>query len=77
MYNAILTSVRVTIVAAEKQNVLNIECVFVGLVIQHAKCIRHIVLSSMACLALQHFCTLSRKRQDFPKKSSLNIKMRD
>jgi len=40
---------------------------FVALVIQHAKLMLHIVLSSVACPALLQFSTLSHKskRQDF------------
>jgi len=38
------------------------ECVFVALVIQHAKCI---TLSHVACLAVPHFPTLSNKQNDF------------
>ena len=40
------------------------ECVFVALVIQHAMHMHHIVIC-MACLALQHFSTLSHKQHDF------------
>jgi len=34
------------------------ECVFVALVIQHAKRMRRIILSSVACLSLQNVSTL-------------------
>ena len=42
--------------------------VSVGLVIQHTKRMRRIILSSVACHGLPNFSTLSHKQQDFWKK---------
>jgi hypothetical protein len=43
------------------------ECVFVALVIQHAKCMRPIILSSVACLATLNFSILPHKHNNFQK----------
>jgi len=53
-------------------NVISItysECVSVNLVIQHAKRMRSIILSSLACMALKYFSTLSHKRRNIRKKN--------
>jgi len=51
-------------VAVEKQKALHILSVFVTFGIQHAV---HVILLSVACLALQYFST-SHKQHDFLKK---------
>jgi hypothetical protein len=60
---ACLMSRRLRVVAGEKQNYY---CVFVALVMQHAKRVRHIA-SYVACTAVPLLSTLSHKRHDFRK----------
>jgi hypothetical protein len=68
-YNVIYRRVRVTIVALGKQQVLHILSVSVALVIKHAKRMRHIILSPVACLVLPYSSKLSHKPHDFRKKN--------
>ena len=48
--------------------ILRSVCVFVPLCIQRAVHMRRIILSSVACQAVQYFSTLSHKRYESPKK---------
>jgi len=66
--NNIEVSSRIHFDRAKAVSVTHSECVSVALVIQHAKCMSRIITSSVACLVLQYFSTLSHKRCDFRKK---------
>jgi len=44
------------------------ECASVALDIQHAKCMRRIISSSVACLIIQYFSILAHKCHVFRKK---------
>jgi hypothetical protein len=60
----------------DKQYILHIVCVcacILAVVIQHAKCMCHIMLPSVTCLAVQYFSTFSHKWCNFSIKQ-LNIK---
>jgi hypothetical protein len=57
-----------------KTNITYSQCVSVALGIQHAKHM-HRVMSSVTCLVLTHFSTLSHKRYDFRKKKIIEHKM--
>jgi hypothetical protein len=60
MFNVILRRVRVTYCCSEKAvSTTYSECMSVALVIQHAKRMRRVTLSALACLALPCFSTLS------------------
>ena len=56
-----------------KLNILSL-CLYLALVVQHAKRMRHTILPSAVCLDLPYVATLSHKRLDFRKEILLNTK---
>ena len=67
-YNVTLRRVRLTIVAVEKAiSIAYSQSVSLALVMRHAKRMRRIILSTVACLAVQNVSTLSHKRHYFRK----------
>jgi hypothetical protein len=69
MYNVTFQQVPVTTDATKKQHITYSESVSVTLVIQQAKHISHIILSSVTCPAL-HFTILSHNEQNFWRKKN-------
>ena len=66
----ILASDCIIIFAVEKAKSITCSAnVFVALVIQHAKRMRLIILSSVACPDLLHFSTLSHERHGYQEES--------
>jgi hypothetical protein len=71
-YDLTWKQIRATTVATEKLQALHILNVFVNLIIQHAKHMRSIILSSVACLAPPYCPTLSHKQCNFLNKVTIN-----
>jgi hypothetical protein len=57
----------ITVVIKKALSINYYECVSVVLVIQSEKCMHHIILPSMACLAVPYFYIISRTKQCFEK----------
>jgi hypothetical protein len=74
MYNVTLRYIYATTIAIKKTiSIKHSECVSVVLLIQHAKGMLHIILTSVACMTLPYFSSLSNNDTIFGKKL-LNIK---
>jgi hypothetical protein len=68
-YNVTESRFQVTIVAVEKQKLLNIICACIlTSVIQHETRMRHFILPFVGCLALQYFSTLPQRGTIFEKR---------
>jgi hypothetical protein len=53
------------------------ECVFVALVIQHAKRMRRVIQSSVGCPRLRSFFYIFHKRYDFQGRGVIDLKCYD
>jgi len=69
-----LRRVRATNIVGTCRNYYIFWVCFIALGIQHAICMRHIILPPVSCSALTHFPTLYHKRHDFRGKQLLNTK---
>jgi len=68
MYNVTLRRISATIVAVAKEiSITYAKWVSAALVIQHAMRMRRVICSSVSCLCLQYFSTLSHKWHDLKK----------
>jgi len=56
--------------SGKEMSIIHSEWVFVALGIQHVMCLRHVILSSVACITVLYLSTLSHERNDFPGKEN-------
>ena len=59
---------------AKARSITYSEYAFVALFIPHAKCIRRIILSALACITVPYFSTLSQKINDSRKRKAVELK---
>jgi len=68
MYNVTVVHICITIYRGKAISIVYSKCMSVAVVNQHSKHMCLITLPSLACLAVQHFSTLSHKWQIFGKR---------